>query len=437
MTKAMEVASLPRETDIRLAIVGLGYVGLPLALAFSREVDTLGFDIDAGRVEELGRGEDVTGELDETERSELSRIRFSDDVESLSERNVFIVAVPTPVDRHKYPDMSALEGATKTVAGHISRGDVVIFESTVYPGATEEVCVPLLEAGSGLRCNVDFHVGYSPERINPGDRTHRLADIVKVTSGSNPAAADFIDALYRKVVRAGTHRAPDLRTAEAAKAIENTQRDVNIALMNELAMIFGRLNIETEHVLKAAGSKWNFLPFKPGLVGGHCIGVDPYYLLHRARELGIEPQVIASGRRVNDNMPNIIAKKLVQAIIQKGKNPGNCKVLVLGITFKEDVADIRNSKVVDLVRELMDYSINVHLVDPHASPNEVAHEYKLMMMDELSSNYDAIIVAVGHKQYRDMGIDYLRTLMNGQPILYDLKGVFERPKDPNFTYWRM
>jgi len=427
MTKAMEVAPLPRETDIRLAIVGLGYVGLPLALAFSREVDTLGFDIDAGRVEELGRGEDVTGELDETERSELSRIRFSDDVESLSERNVFIVAVPTPVDRHKYPDMSALEGATKTVAGHISRGDVVIFESTVYPGATEEVCVPLLEAGSGLRCNVDFHVGYSPERINPGDRTHRLADIVKVTSGSNPAAADFIDALYRKVVRAGTHRAPDLRTAEAAKAIENTQRDVNIALMNELAQMFARLGLDTQAVLDAAGSKWNFLPFRPGLVGGHCIGVDPYYLIHKAQEAGHFPELIMAARRINDGMATYVGDRFLRLLAKRRVNVVGARVLVLGLTFKENCPDLRNSQVAHLVERLRRYHAEVDALDPWVDADEAAEHVGIRPISgPESGTYDAILLAVAHRQFAELGGEGIRAWLKPGGVLFDIKHLLPR-----------
>ena len=427
MTKAMEVASLPRETDIRLAIVGLGYVGLPLALAFSREVDTLGFDIDAGRVEELGRGEDVTGELDETERSELSRIHFSDEVESLSERNVFIVAVPTPVDRHKYPDMSALEGATKTVAGHISRGDVVIFESTVYPGATEEVCVPLLEAGSGLRCNVDFHVGYSPERINPGDRTHRLADIVKVTSGSNPAAADFIDALYRKVVRAGTHRAPDLRTAEAAKAIENTQRDVNIALMNELAQMFARLGLDTQAVLDAAGSKWNFLPFRPGLVGGHCIGVDPYYLIHKAQEAGHFPELIMAARRINDGMATYVGDRFLRLLAKRRVNVVGARVLVLGLTFKENCPDLRNSQVAHLVERLRRYHAEVDALDPWVDADEAAEHVGIRPISEPEfGTYDAILLAVAHRQFAELGGEGIRAWLKPGGVLFDIKHLLPR-----------
>ncbi|MEZ5439536.1 MAG: nucleotide sugar dehydrogenase [Lysobacteraceae bacterium] len=427
MTKAMEVAPLPRETDIRLAIVGLGYVGLPLALAFSREVDTLGFDIDAGRVEELGRGEDVTGELDETERSELSRIHFSDEVESLSERNVFIVAVPTPVDRHKYPDMSALEGATKTVAGHISRGDVVIFESTVYPGATEEVCVPLLEAGSGLRCNVDFHVGYSPERINPGDRTHRLADIVKVTSGSNPAAADFIDALYRKVVRAGTHRAPDLRTAEAAKAIENTQRDVNIALMNELAQMFARLGLDTQAVLDAAGSKWNFLPFRPGLVGGHCIGVDPYYLIHKAQEAGHFPELIMAARRINDGMATYVGDRFLRLLAKRRVNVVGARVLVLGLTFKENCPDLRNSQVAHLVERLRRYHAEVDALDPWVDADEAAEHVGIRPISEPESGtYDAILLAVAHRQFAELGGEGIRAWLKPGGVLFDIKHLLPR-----------
>ncbi|MCB1566846.1 MAG: nucleotide sugar dehydrogenase, partial [Xanthomonadales bacterium] len=386
-----------------------------------------GFDIDAGRVEELGRGEDVTGELDETERSELSRIHFSDEVESLSERNVFIVAVPTPVDRHKYPDMSALEGATKTVAGHISRGDVVIFESTVYPGATEEVCVPLLEAGSGLRCNVDFHVGYSPERINPGDRTHRLADIVKVTSGSNPAAADFIDALYRKVVRAGTHRAPDLRTAEAAKAIENTQRDVNIALMNELAQMFARLGLDTQAVLDAAGSKWNFLPFRPGLVGGHCIGVDPYYLIHKAQEAGHFPELIMAARRINDGMATYVGDRFLRLLAKRRVNVVGARVLVLGLTFKENCPDLRNSQVAHLVERLRRYHAEVDALDPWVDADEAAEHVGIRPISgPESGTYDAILLAVAHRQFAELGGEGIRAWLKPGGVLFDIKHLLPR-----------
>ncbi|MCB0685106.1 MAG: nucleotide sugar dehydrogenase, partial [Saprospiraceae bacterium] len=330
-----------------------------------------------------------------------------------------------------------LKKASETVGKALKAGDYVVYESTVYPGCTEEDCLPILEQLSGLKMGQDFKLGYSPERIVPGEKVRTLTKILKIVSGCDEESRSEIAKTYGHIIEAGVYPASSIKVAEAAKVIENTQRDINISLMNELSIIFDRMGIDTKEVIEAAGTKWNFVKLYPGLVGGHCIGVDPYYLLHRARELGIEPQVIASGRRVNDNMPNFIAKKLVQTIIQKGKNPGNSKVLVLGVTFKEDVADIRNSKVVNLVRELMDYSINVHLMDPHASPNEVAHEYKLMMMEELSSNYDAIIVAVGHKEYRTMTLEYLRSLMNGQPILYDLKGVFDRPTDPNLVYWRL
>ena len=420
----------------RIAVVGLGYVGLPIALEFARHFDVIGFDINEKRISLMQKGIDPSQEL-ESSAFDNTTITFTADPEELKKANFFIVAVPTDIDEHRVPNLTPLKKASETVGKALKAGDYVVYESTVYPGCTEEDCLPILEQLSGLKMGQDFKLGYSPERIVPGEKVRTLTKILKIVSGCDEESREEIAKTYGHIIEAGVYPASSIKVAEAAKVIENTQRDINISLMNELSIIFDRMGIDTKEVIEAAGTKWNFVKLYPGLVGGHCIGVDPYYLLHRARELGIEPQVIASGRRVNDNMPNFIAKKLVQTIIQKGKNPGNSKVLVLGVTFKEDVADIRNSKVVNLVRELMDYSINVHLMDPHASPNEVAHEYKLMMMDELSSNYDAVIVAVGHKEYRSMSMEYIRSLMNGQPILYDLKGVFDRPTDPNLVYWRL
>ena len=422
MTAHETLAPLPADGELRLAVVGLGYVGLPLALAFSREVDTLGFDIDRERVASLQRGEDATGELDHDERGELSRIRFSDDAAALAERNVFIIAVPTPVDRHKYPDLSALESATRTVAMNLRRGDVVIFESTVYPGATEEVCVPLLEAGSGLRCNADFHVGYSPERINPGDRAHRLADIVKVTSGSNHLAASFVDALYRRIIRAGTHRAPDLRTAEAAKAIENTQRDVNIALMNELARMFERLGLDTQAVLDAAGSKWNFLPFRPGLVGGHCIGVDPYYLIHKAQEAGHFPEMIMAARRLNDGMAAYVGDRFLRLLANRRINVVGARVLVLGLAFKENCPDLRNSQVAHLVEQLRGYHAEVDALDPWVDADEAADHLGIRPINEpVVGAYDAILLAVAHRQFAELGSDGIRAWLKPGGVLFDVK----------------
>ena len=422
MSNAAGRAPLPAADDIRLAVVGLGYVGLPLALAFSGEVDTLGFDIDARRVVALNRGEDATGELDASERERLAAIRFSDDAAALAERNVFVIAVPTPVDRHKYPDLSALESATRTVGEHLRRGDVVIFESTVYPGATEEVCVPLLEAGSGLRCNADFHVGYSPERINPGDRAHRLADIVKVTSGSNPAAADFVDALYRRIVRAGTHRAPDLRTAEAAKAIENTQRDVNIALMNELAQMFARLGLDTQAVLDAAGSKWNFLPFKPGLVGGHCIGVDPYYLIHKAQEAGHFPELIMAARRINDGMAAYVGDRFLRLLARHRIHVAGARVLVLGLSFKENCPDLRNSQVAHLIESLRAYHAEVDALDPWVDADEAADHLGIRPLSQpLAGSYDAVLLAVAHRQFAELGAAGIRAWLKPAGVLFDVK----------------
>ena len=424
---AEHVAPLPAESDLRLAVVGLGYVGLPLALAFSGEVDTLGFDIDERRVDGLRRGEDSTGELDANERAQLSHIRFSNDPAALADCNVFIVAVPTPVTRHKYPDMTALQAATRTLAPRLRRGDVVIYESTVYPGATEEVCIPLLESGSGLRCNADFHVGYSPERINPGDRAHRLADIVKVTSGSNSVAAAFVDDLYRRVIRAGTHRAPDLRTAEAAKAIENTQRDVNIALMNELAQMFARLGLDTQAVLEAAGSKWNFLPFRPGLVGGHCIGVDPYYLIHKAQEAGHFPELIMAARRINEGMAAYVGDRFLRLLANRRINVVGARVLVLGLSFKENCPDLRNSQVGPLIDVLRGYHARVDAVDPWVDADEAdAHLGIRPTAEPAAGIYDAVLLAVAHRQFAELGADGIRRWLKPGGVLFDVKHLLPR-----------
>ncbi len=348
------------------------------------------------------------------------------------------MAVPTPIDEHKNPDLRPVLSASRTVGKALKKGDYVVFESTVYPGCTEEDCLPILEELSKLQLGADFKIGYSPERINPGDKEHTVEKILKVVSGSDAEALEEIAKIYGTVIEAGVYKAASIKVAEAAKVIENTQRDLNISLMNELSIIFDRMGIDTKEVLEAAGTKWNFLKFSPGLVGGHCIGVDPYYLVHKSKEIGYDPQVILSGRRINDGMPAFIAKRLVQMLIQLGKNPRQAKVLVMGITFKENVADIRNSKVADLVRELMDFSIHVHITDPHASPNEVAHEYKLTLMDSISDNYDAVIVAVNHNDYKALTLDYFKSLMNGAPILLDLKGLYEKPNEQNgLIYWRL
>ncbi len=424
-----------KEKEKTIAVVGLGYVGLPLALAFAKYFRVLGFDIHAGRVAMMQQGIDPSKEL-EPEAFQGKDIRFTAEAEDLREAHFFVVAVPTPVDDHKVPNLKALLSASETVGKRLKSGDYVVFESTVYPGCTEEDCLPLLEKESGLKVGKDFKLGYSPERINPGDKEHSVEKILKIVSGSDEEALKNIAAVYGEVIEAGIYEAPSIKVAEAAKVIENTQRDLNISFMNELSIIFDKMGIDTQEVIKAAATKWNFLKFYPGLVGGHCISVDPYYLLHKAKQLGYDPQVILSGRRINDQMPGFIAKRLVQMLIQQGKSPQNTKVLVMGITFKENVSDIRNSKVVDLVRELMEFSVNVHVADPHASPNEVAHEYKLTLIDKISSGYDAVIVAVNHKEYATLDMDYFQSIATKPFILMDLKGIYERPSD-DIIYWRL
>lgn len=420
----------------KISVIGLGYVGLPLALAFARKFSVIGFDINEHRIELMKQGIDPSREL-ESEAFEGTDIEFTANPEDLRSAHFHVVAVPTPIDEHMNPDLRPVLSASRTVGNALKKGDYVIFESTVYPGCTEEDCLPILEELSGLKLGKDFKLGYSPERINPGDKEHTVEKILKVVSGSDEEALEEIAQTYGAVIQAGVYKAATIKVAEAAKVIENTQRDLNIAFMNELSLIFDKMNIDTKAVLDAAGTKWNFLKFQPGLVGGHCIGVDPYYLLHKAKELGFNPQVITSGRRINDDMPAFIAKRLVQMLIQQGKNPSETKVLVMGITFKENVADIRNSKVADLVRELMDFSINVHITDPHASPNEVAHEYRLTLVDNISNDYDAVIVAVNHENYKNYNLDYYKSMMNGTPILVDLKGIYERPQNGELLYWRL
>ena len=420
----------------KISVIGLGYVGLPLALEFAKKFEVVGFDINAARVEMMKNGIDPSKEL-ESSSFQNRRITFSADSSILDQAHFHIVAVPTPVDEHKVPNLKPVLSASETVGRHLKKGDYVIFESTVYPGCTEEDCVPILEKQSGLKCGIDFKVGYSPERIVPGDKVRTLEKITKIVSGCDTESLKEIAQVYDSIIEAGVYEANSIKVAEAAKVIENTQRDLNISLMNELAIIFDKIGIDTKSVLEAAGTKWNFLKFYPGLVGGHCISVDPYYLLHKSKEIGYDPQVILSGRRVNDSMPSFIAKRLVQMLIHRGKSPGDCKILVKGITFKENVSDIRNSKVADLVKELMQYSINVHLVDAHASPNEVAHEYGLTMVDEPSKNYDGIIVAVSHNEYKSLSIDDFRGMMNGSPILMDIKGIYDFQEEENFDYWRL
>ncbi|WP_305759926.1 Vi polysaccharide biosynthesis UDP-N-acetylglucosamine C-6 dehydrogenase TviB [Brevundimonas sp.] len=408
----------------RIAVLGLGYVGLPLAVAFGMKFDTLGFDINAERIDELRRGIDRTLEIDTQELVASDRLTFTSDPAALAGCNVFIITVPTPIDEHKRPDLSALLRASETVGKILKKGDVVIYESTVYPGATEEDCVPVLERMSGLAFNVDFFAGYSPERANPGDRQHRLATIVKVTSGSTPAVADFVDKLYGEIVTAGTHRALSIKVAEAAKVIENTQRDLNIALVNELAIIFNRLGIDTEAVLQAAGTKWNFLPFRPGLVGGHCIGVDPYYLTHKAQASGYHPEVILSGRRINDGMGTYVVSQLIKAMLRKGIEMAGSRVLLLGLAFKENCPDLRNTRCVDILRELEEYNVTVDVHDPWVDPDEARHEYGVSLIETPEAGvYDAIILAVAHQQFRELGAEGVAAL--GQPacVVYDLKYV--------------
>ncbi len=425
-----------KQKEKQLAVIGLGYVGLPIALEFAQQFRVIGFDISAERVAMLKQGEDPSRELPPSAFDQAD-ITFTADPDELKQASFFVVAVPTPVDDYKVPDLKPLQRASEAIGRVLKPGDYVVYESTVYPGCTEDDCIPILEQQSGLRLGADFKVGYSPERINPGDKQRTLPDILKIVSGSDAEALREITAVYGSIIRAGVYQAPTIKVAEAAKVIENVQRDLNISLMNELAIIFDKMGVDTQEVLKAAGTKWNFLPFTPGLVGGHCIGIDPYYLLYKARQLGYDPQVIHSGRRINDGMPAYIATKLVQMLLQRGKNPRQTKVLVMGLTFKEDVADIRNSKVADLVRELMKFAINVHLVDPHASPNEVAQEYRMTLMDTPSTHYDAVIVAVGHTNYRTLDSTYFKSLMNGSPILLDLKGLYVVEKESGIDYWRL
>lgn len=419
-----------------IAVIGLGYIGLPIALAFARQFRVIGFDTNPDRVALLQRSEDPSRELS-SDAFMGADIVFTADPHELKPAHFFVVAVPTPVDEYKVPDLSALRQASATIGAALKPGDYVVYESTVYPGCTEGDCLPILESCSGLTLGKGFKLGYSPERINPGDKARTLPDILKVVSGSDEEAAQTIAGVYGCIIRAGIYIAPSIQVAEAAKVIENVQRDLNISLMNELAIIFDKMGIDTQEVIKAAATKWNFMPFTPGLVGGHCIGVDPYYLLHKSRQLGYEPQVINSGRRVNDSMPAYIATKLVQMLLQRSKNPGETSVLVMGLTFKENISDIRNSKVADLVRELMGYAINVHIVDPYASPNEVAREYGLSLLDKPVGPYDAVVVAVGHDAYKELEMAYFKSLMNREPILLDLKGLYRMRNDDELAYWQL
>lgn len=413
--------------DVRLCVVGLGYVGLPLAVEFAKKYPTTGFDLSSNRVKELRSGIDSTLEVPETELKEVQCIDFTTDVQDIAHCNVYIVAVPTPIDAAKRPDFRPLEGASRTVASVLKKGDVVVFESTVYPGATEEVCVPLLEKGSGLQYNEDFFCGYSPERINPGDKLHRLPSIVKVTSGSTPETALFVDSLYKSIISAGTFPASSIKVAEAAKVIENTQRDVNIALINELALIFDKLDINTREVLAAAGTKWNFLPFQPGLVGGHCIGVDPYYLTHKAQEVGYHPNMILAGRRLNDAMGHYIAATVIKKMIKKGIDTATSRILVMGLSFKENCPDLRNTRVTDIIAEFTEYGLMVDVYDPWVSPEEALREYRIKLVEQPEENtYSGIVIAVAHRQFAEMSIDQLRLLCKEKSIIYDVKSLFPR-----------
>lgn len=409
-----------------IAIIGLGYVGLPLAIEFGKIRPVLGFDIDAGRIAELESGNDRTLEATTEELGEAKFLRFTSNGADLAAAKIYIVTVPTPIDEHKRPDLTALLRASETIGKVLKAGDTVIYESTVYPGATEEDCVPVLERFSGLRFNADFHVGYSPERINPGDKAHRLTSIKKVTSGSTPEAAEYIDALYRSIISAGTYKAESIRVAEAAKVIENTQRDLNIALINELAIIFNRMGIDTDAVLKAAGTKWNFLPFRPGLVGGHCIGVDPYYLTHKAEALGYHPQIILAGRRINDGMAAYLSGQLVKTMLKNRIQVDGARVLILGIAFKENCPDLRNTKVVDVVRELRDYGVVVDVHDPWVDCAEAQKEYGITLTETPEAGlYDGVLLAVAHKQFVQSSVAELRHYGKPGAVFYDLKSVFE------------
>lgn len=417
---------LPDIASPRIAIIGLGYVGLPLAVEFGKHFRTTGYDINTGRVTELRAGRDSTLEVEAEELAEARHLDYATDLEAIRDCNVYIVTVPTPIDEHKRPDFTPLIKASQALGKVLKPGDVAIYESTVYPGATEEVCIPELERASGLAFNRDFTVGYSPERINPGDKQRRLVNIPKVTSGSTPETADFVDALYRRIVAAGTHKAPSLKVAEASKVIENTQRDANIALMNEFALIFHRLGIDTNDVLEAAGTKWNFLPFKPGLVGGHCIGVDPYYLIQKAQSAGYYPDILLACRRINDAMGQHVAAEVIKLMIRKGHAIAGSKVLVLGFTFKENCPDLRNTRVIDLVHEFREFGAAVDVYDPWAEVQEARHEYGIDLLADRPSraDYDAIVIAVAHDEFRAMGVNGIRGLAKDNAVLYDIKALF-------------
>ena len=407
---------------IRIGVIGLGYVGLPLAVEFGRKYPIVGFDVKESRVAELEAGTDSTLEVSDEELASADQLSFTTNAEDLADCNFYIVTVPTPISEGNRPVLTPLRRASETIGKILQAGDVVVYESTVYPGATEEFCVPFLEQGSGLKLNQDFYVGYSPERINPGDKEHRLPSILKVTSGSTPEAADYIDQLYQTIITAGTHKTSSIKVAEAAKVIENTQRDVNIALINELAMIFERVGIDTEEVLEAAGTKWNFLPFRPGLVGGHCIGVDPYYLTYKAQQLGYHPEMILAGRRINDNMSLYVASRIIKKMLTKGLQPMDARVLILGLAFKENCPDVRNTKVIDIVRELVSYGAIVDVHDPWVDPEEAKAEYGIeLRMQPAVEAYDVVVVAVAHRQFKELGEAGIRAFGKARSIIYDIK----------------
>jgi UDP-N-acetyl-D-glucosamine/UDP-N-acetyl-D-galactosamine dehydrogenase len=412
------------QSDAKIAVIGLGYVGLPLAVEFAKKFSTKGFDRNTHRIEELRTGKDSTLEVEEHEFTMVKDLLFTANPEDLADCNFFIIAVPTPIDSAKRPDLKYLLSASATVGSLLKKGDYVVYESTVYPGATEETCIPVLEKASGLRFNIDFFCGYSPERINPGDKEHRLPDIVKITSGSTPEAADYIDQIYSTIITAGTFKATSIKVAEAAKVIENTQRDVNIALVNELSLIFNKLSINTAEVLQAAGTKWNFLPFYPGLVGGHCIGVDPYYLTHKAQQVGYHPDMILAGRRLNDDMGSYIAARVIKLMINKGIDVSKARVLMMGITFKENCPDLRNTKVIDIVNELHEYGIDVSVYDPWVNKKEAQEEYDVKIVTKPEPNtYDGIVLAVAHSQFCSMSIDDLNKLCKDEHVIFDVKNI--------------
>lgn len=430
----ISLINLKQKTNIIVSVTGLGYVGLPLALEFAKQYKVIGFDINEARIALMKQGIDPSQELG-SEAFDNANITFTSNFEEVKEANFHIIGVPTDIDKNKVPDLKPLLSASKSIGKILKKGDTVVYESTVYPGCTEEDCVPVLEKYSGLKAGIDFHFGYSPERIVPGDNVKTVSKILKIVSGNSPEALEKIATVYGSIIEAGLHHAPTIKVAEAAKVIENTQRDINISLMNELAIIFDKMNIDTQAVIEAAGTKWNFHKYQPGLVGGHCISVDPFYLMHKAKKIGIDPQVIAAGRRVNDFIPTFIAKKVVQSLIEQDKNPGKSRVLIMGITFKEEVSDIRNSKVIDLIKELKDYSVAVDVIDPNADPLELKQHYNVQLTPKPTGKYDSIVLAVGHQAYRNMTPSDFEKLSNGPVYLFDIKGVLNKKDFKN--YWRL